>query len=534
MSGRNPNPDPEVFELTSTTGATRPAGAHASINAHAPGWHAPHRQSEGLNRGAYHIWTIGCQMNVADSNHVAAELERIGYHPTDKVDDADIVVLNTCVVRQSAEDKGAGKAGSLKPWRNKRAGRTLALMGCMVGIKPGRQLRERFPHVDVFMPPSEPAPLISYLREEEIAVESARIEEEALAQRHAFQDGESRYNGGQSIQHLALSGEGTVSAHVPVVYGCSHACTFCIIPFRRGIERSRPIDEIVQEVRGLVWQGVREVTLLGQIVDRYGHDWRNGECAVQGPQHRPDLADLLRAVHAVEGLWRIRFLTSHPNYMSPRILEAVRDLPKVCEHIEVPIQAASDEVLARMKRGYSQADYRDLVARIRSTVPGAAINTDIIVGFCGESAAQFDETHQLLADLKLDKAHLARYSPRPGTVSQRRMADDVPEEEKLRRHKALERVQEQVCAEINARLLGETVELLVEGQHKGKWRGRTRQNKLVFVEHSSRNAGMLEETSHPTAAPAGADLRGRLVEAQITWAGPWSMQGRFVRDVSPC
>jgi len=236
---RNPNPDPEIFELTSTTGATRPAGAPASINAHAPGWHAPHRQSEGLNRGAYHIWTIGCQMNVADSNHVAAELERIGYHPTDKVDDADIVVLNTCVVRQSAEDKGAGKAGSLKPWRHKRAGRTLALMGCMVGIKPGRQLRERFPHVDVFMPPSEPAPLISYLREEEIAAESARFEEEALAQRHAFQDGESRYNGGQSIQHLALSGEGTVSAHVPVVYGCSHACTFCIIPFRRGIERSR-------------------------------------------------------------------------------------------------------------------------------------------------------------------------------------------------------------------------------------------------------------------------------------------------------
>lgn len=534
MSGRNPNPDPEIFELTSTTGATRPAGAHASINAHAPGWHALHRQSEGLNRGAYHIWTIGCQMNVADSNHVAAELERIGYHPTDKVDDADIVVLNTCVVRQSAEDKGAGKAGSLKPWRHKRAGRTLALMGCMVGIKPGRQLRERFPHVDVFMPPSEPAPLISYLREEEIAVESARIEEEALAQRHAFQDGESRYNGGQSIQHLALSGEGTVSAHVPVVYGCSHACTFCIIPFRRGIERSRPIDEIVQEVRGLVGQGVREVTLLGQIVDRYGHDWRNGECAVQGPQHRPDLADLLQAVHAVEGLWRIRFLTSHPNYMSPRILEAVRDLPKVCEHIEVPIQAASDEVLARMKRGYSQADYRDLVARIRATIPGAAINTDIIVGFCGESAAQFDETRQLLADLKLDKAHLARYSPRPGTVSQRRMADDVPGEEKLRRHKALERVQEHVCAEINARLLGETVELLIEGQHKGKWRGRTRQNKLVFVEHGSRNAGMLAETARPFDAPAGADLRGRLVEAQITWAGPWSMQGRFVRDVSPC
>ena len=308
-----------------------------------------------------------------------------------------------------------------------------------------------------------------------------------------------------------------MTAHVPVVYGCSHACTFCIIPFRRGIERSRPVDEIVSEVRGLVAQGVREVTLLGQIVDRYGHDWRNGTENGSLAGRQPDLADLLHAVHEIEGLWRIRFLTSHPNYMSDNILEAVRDLPKVCEHIEVPTQAGNDEVLARMKRGYTQAQYRELIGHIRATVPHVGINTDIIVGFCGETDAQFDETYQLLADLKLDKAHLARYSPRPGTVSERRMADDVPEAEKVRRHKALEQLQEQVCGQINARLLGETVELLIEGQHKGKWRGRTRQNKLVFVE----------------AAERAGDLRGRLVEAQVTWTGPWSMQGRFVRDTSP-
>ena len=275
--------------------------------------------------------------------------------------------------------------------------------------------------------------------------------------------------------------------------------------------------EVAAEVRGLVAQGVREVTLLGQIVDRYGHDWRNGASSEPSTPGRPDLADLLHAVHEIEGLWRIRFLTSHPNYMSDRILEAVRDLPKVCEHIEVPIQAGNDEVLARMKRGYTQAQYRGLIKHIRETVPQAAINTDIIVGFCGESAAQFSETYQLLADLKLDKAHLARYSPRPGTVSERRMEDDVPEEEKVRRHKALEQLQEQVCGEINSRLIGETVELLIEGKHKGKWRGRTRQNKLVFVNVDDRSG----------------DLRGRLVEAQITWTGPWSMQGRFVRDVSP-
>ena len=483
--------------------------------------------------GKYHIWTIGCQMNVADSNHVAAELERIGYDPTDDVDEADVVVLNTCVVRQSAENKGIGKAGSLKPWKQRRPSRTLALMGCMVGVKPSPQLREAFPHVDVFMPPSETSPLISFLRQEELAVEATHMEQEQLARRYRIQDDVQPLGAAQSIRHLALSGEAPVAAHVPVVYGCSHACTFCIIPFRRGIERSRPAAEIVDEIRGLVAQGVREVTLLGQIVDRYGYDWQredgkearrqgdkvNGDTLTQTPSHPvtrsfPDLADLLRAIHDIDGLWRIRFLTSHPNYMSDRILEAVRDLPKVCEHIEAPVQAGNDDVLAAMKRGYTVADYRALVAHIRETIPNVAINTDIIVGFCGESAAQFDDTYELLADLKLDKAHLARYSPRPGTVSARRMLDDVPAAEKVRRHRLLEDLQERVCAEINARLLGETVEILVEGLHKGKWRGRTRQNKLVFV-HSD------------------LDLRGRLIEAQITWTGPWSMQGRFVRDVSP-
>lgn len=518
MTKRNPDPSPEIFELATTRKPESVADTIVLNQAPANQFGAAlDTVPAGGSRGAYHIWTIGCQMNVADSNHVAAELERIGYHPTEAMDEADIVVLNTCVVRQSAEDKGIGKASNLKPWRRGRSNRTLALMGCMVGVKPSPQLRAQFPHVDVFMPPSEPAPLITFLQQDQIAAESTRIEQEQLASRHTMQDDMHPAGAGQSIRRLKMNGEAAVTAHVPVVYGCSHACTFCIIPFRRGIERSRPVDEVVNEVRGLVAQGVREVTLLGQIVDRYGHDWRNGTGAGNSLAGGPDLADLLHAVNGIEGLWRIRFLTSHPNYMSNRILEAVRDLPKVCEHIEVPTQAGNDEVLARMKRGYTQDQYRGLIDHIRATVPRVAINTDIIVGFCGESAAQFDETYQLMADLKLDKAHLARYSPRPGTVSDRRMEDDVPEDEKIRRHKALEQLQEQVCGEINGRLLGETVELLIEGQHKGKWRGRTRQNKLVFVEVDDRSG----------------DLRGRLVEAQITWTGPWSMQGRFSRDVSP-
>ena len=473
----------------------------------------------------YHIWTIGCQMNVADSNHVAAELEKIGYGPTDSLDAADVVILNTCVVRQSAEDKAIGKLGNLKPWKKQKADRTVALMGCMVGVKPSPQLLAAYPFVDVFMAPSESTPLVNHLRQAEIDAEMAAIERAQLERRFQLQDEAQPIGTVQSIKHLALSGEAPVAAHVPIVYGCSHACTFCIIPFRRGVERSRPLDEIVAEVRGLVDQGVREVTLLGQIVDRYGYDWR-GELGNsdrvkayegEGPliiDNSSDLADLLRAVHAIDGLWRIRFLTSHPNYMTDRILEAVRDLPKVCEHIEVPIQAGDDDVLTAMKRGYTNAEYRALIARIRATIPDVAINTDIIVGFCGETGAQFDRTAEIVRDLKFDKVHLARYSPRPGTVSERRMADDVPETEKVRRHKVLEALQETVSAENNARFLGEIVEVLVEDQHKGKWRGRNRQNKLVFIE-------------------SDLPLRGRLVEVQITWTGPWSMQGRFTRDVSP-
>jgi len=293
-----------------------------------------------------------------------------------------------------------------------------------------------------------------------------------------------------------------VAANVPIVYGCSHACTFCIIPYRRGVERSRPLEEVVAEVRGLVAQGVREVTLLGQIVDRYGKDF---------PGQRPDLADLLRAVHEIEGLWRIRFLTSHPNYMTDRILRAVAELPKVCEQIEVPVQAGDDEVLANMKRGYTREDYRRLVYHIREMIPNAAVHTDIIVGFPGETAEQFQRTYDLLAELKLDKAHLAMYSPRPGTVSARRMADDVPPEEKKRRWEALDRLQEQIVGEINRRFVGQTVEVLVEDLHKGKWRGRTRLNKLVFF------------------ADAG-DWRGKLANVRITWAGPWSMIGEVKRE----
>lgn len=441
----------------------------------------------------YHIWTLGCQMNVADSQLLASELEKLGHHSTTNGDDADIMIVNTCVVRQSAEDKGLGRLHLLSKIKEAQPDRVIGVMGCMVGVRDPLWMRQRLPFVDVFMPPSDPAPMVSFLQERMDEADVLELEARARESRDALQDGEL-------ILPLHERGQ-LVSAHVPVVYGCSHACTFCIIPFRRGIERSRPIGEIVAQARSLAMQGVKEITLLGQIVDRYGKDIPDG----------PDLADLLRVVHSVAeevGLERIRFLTSHPNWMSEKLLETVAELPRVMPHIEVPIQAGDDHVLARMRRGYTADQYRKLVAKIRRIIPQVAIHTDIIVGFPGETREQFMQTYRVLEELKLDKAHLARYSPRPQTVSQRRMEDDVPEAEKRERHKLLEELQARVVAEINAQYLGQTVEVLVEGKHKGRWRARSPQNKLVFFE-------------------AEGDWKGRLAQVEVTWTGPWSMQARL-------
>jgi tRNA-2-methylthio-N6-dimethylallyladenosine synthase len=446
----------------------------------------------------YYLWTIGCQMNDADSQRVASELEKLGYRYVEQAEEADIVVLNTCVVRQQAEDKIYGRLGSLKPLKAQRPETIVGLMGCLVGVRDPGPLRKRFPWVDVFMPPSDPGPLLSYLADHGLMDQGQALDQAEVARRYHLQDQVD-----ELLLPAHLQGK-LVAANVPVVLGCSHACTFCIIPYRRGVERSRSVGEIVAEVRSLVAQGVREITLLGQIVDRYGKDIPDG----------PTLADLLRTVHTVDGLERIRFLTSHPNWMTDELLDAVARLPKVCEHIEVPVQAGDDAVLAAMKRGYTADDYRRLIDRIRERLPGTAITTDIIVGFPGESAAAFQRTCDLLAELRLDKAHIAKYSPRPGTVSARRLEDDVPAEEKERRRRALDELQQEIVADINGRLMSQTVEILVEGKKKEKWYGRTRTNKLVFF--ADGDDALLSSSE---------DWHGQLVPVEITWTGPWSMQG---------
>jgi tRNA-2-methylthio-N6-dimethylallyladenosine synthase len=437
----------------------------------------------------YYIWTTGCQMNVADSQRVASALEKLGYIPTPRAEDADVVVLNTCVVRQSAEDKAYGRLNSLRPLKKRRPDVVINLMGCLVGVKRNAGLESAFPHVDVFSPPSDPHPLIEYLSR----LQGRDIDIVETEIRYAIMDGNLI---------LPQNERGRlVSAYVPVVEGCSHACSYCVIPLRRGIERSRQMNEILTEVRCLVAQGVREVILLGQIVDRYGMDLSDGYT----------LATLLRSIHEIEGLDRIRFLTSHPNWMTDELLDTVAELPKVCEHIEVPIQAGDNDILRRMKRGYTVEDYHHLVHRIRQRVPEVSLATDVIVGFPGETDEQFQRTYQVIEEVRFDVVHIARYSMRPGTVAARRMEDDVSEEEKMRRFRALETLQTKIAGEINASYQGRAIEVLVEGKHRGRWKGRTRTNKLVFFETDD-------------------DQRGKIVSVHIEWAGPWSMRGELVES----
>ena len=282
----------------------------------------------------YHVWTEGCQMNVADSQRVGSALEHLGYTHTEQIEAADVIVMNTCVVRQSAEDKAYGRLSSLKPLKQKKPGMVINLMGCLVGVRGYEKLKARFPYVDVFSPPSDPGPLVSFLTQGEVR----SMEDAETTRRFLTMDEEL-------ILPVAEQGN-LISAHVPIVYGCSHACTYCIIPYKRGIERSRPVGDIVNEVRSLAAQGVMEITLLGQIVDRYGMDIPDG----------PTLAGLLRLVSEVKGIERVRFLTSHPNYFGDELIDASASLPKAMPHIQLPIQAGDNSVLENLRRGYTQQD----------------------------------------------------------------------------------------------------------------------------------------------------------------------------------
>ena len=410
----------------------------------------------------YYIWTIGCQMNKAESERLGSFFEQLGYQPTATAEEADIIVLNSCVVRQSAENRVINKLNALKPLKRAHPGLTLALTGCLVNSDTD-QLEKNFPHVDYFFKPGDHPQWLQ------------KAEWEQVLPQHP-----------------------SSCVYVTIIQGCDNFCSYCIVPYRRGRERSRPVAEISCEVRELVNRGAKEVTLLGQNVDSYGHDLPD----------RPDLAALLNELNDIDGLARLRFLTNHPKDMSTRLIETVASLDKVCELISLPVQSGDNDILKLMRRGYTVEHYRRLITEIRSKIPGVALSTDVIVGFPTESEEQFLETFSLLSELRFDTVHVAAYSPRPGTTAAKELEDNIPAAEKKRRLNMVEQLQESIVAEINARLLGKTVEILVEGKKKGKWQGRTRSGKLVFFSDNG-------------------DHVGQLVNIRIEKTSPWSLQGKI-------
>jgi tRNA-2-methylthio-N6-dimethylallyladenosine synthase len=427
-------------------------------------------------------------MNEADSEKLAAGLAKLGWDEASKVDEADLAVVNTCVVRQKAEDRAAGYLGHLRKLKESREGGIqIAVMGCMVGPRTD-DLRSRFPYVDVWARPQN----------FEVVLRAVLPESEL---------------GGEFWPDTFPEPKGP-TAFVPVVHGCNKFCTYCIVPYRRGRERSRTVEDIAREVASHCGRGVREVTLLGQTVEAYGRDLAPDDSGA-----KPDLATLFEAIHDSPGLARIRFLTSYPRDMTERIVRSVAELPKVCEHFNIPLQAGDNDVLAQMRRGYAIEEYVEWVHRIWEIVPQATLSTDVIVGFCGETERQFDRTLRVLEELRFDKVHVAAYSPRPGTLAWRHMEDTVPREEKMRRLHAVEALQERVASEINERLVGTVQEVLVEGEKDCVFTGRNRGNKLAHI----RNAN---------GEMSGSPAVGELLDVRITKATAWSLQAETFAAVT--
>jgi tRNA-2-methylthio-N6-dimethylallyladenosine synthase len=350
----------------------------------------------------------------------------------------------------------------------------IVVAGCVTDIP---DWRTRYPFIDLIAEPGQ-----------DLTVRDRLIDLLDLSERYRF----------DPEQAIRLPG---ISEGITVHQGCNRSCTYCIVPSTRGGERSRPPAVIVDEVRRLIERGTREVVLLSQIVERYGRDLRP----------RLLLSNLLEQLDRLEGLQRIRFLTSYPGDFGRDLIDAIADLPTVCEDVNLPIQSGDDVVLRRMKRGYVVDNYRQLIGRLRERMPEIGLSTDIIVGFPGESAAEFDHTMRMLDEFRFDVVHVAMYSPRPGTVAATEMIDDVPREEKRRRLHEVETLQKQIAGGINGRYHGRTVDVLVEGTAKGRWFGRTRTNKIVHF--ASDDA-----------------LAGELVDVEITSTEPWFLEGRVARS----
>jgi len=409
-------------------------------------------------------------MNESDADYLTQGMTAAGFQAVTDIDDADLAIMVTCCVRQNAEQKAYGKFGELRAWKRERPGRAIAMTGCMAN-KEGDVLYQRLPDLDYRFDMREYEAFINDLQ--------------------GLYETDPAQTGGAVLQH-------GLTAFVPVIFGCNEVCSFCIVPFVRGTERSRPLEDVLEDARRFVAQGVREVTLLGQTVNSY-----------RDPETKVGLASLLEAVDRVPGLWRVRFLTSHPRHVHDDLLFAIRDLPRVCEHLHLPFQSGDDVILKQMRRRYTRDEYRAIIARARELIPDLSVSTDVIVGYPGETEAQFHRTLELLEEIQFDVVHIQGFSPRPRTTAGRQV-DDIPAHEKKRRINILLDAQRRIAEEANQRWLNRHVEVLVERADADAVRGRTRQNKVVVAD-----------------ALLGAEV-GTVRRVQVTAATAWQLKGQLV------
>lgn len=471
-----------------------------------------------------YLETFGCQMNVLDSELVLGQLASLGYRPTDDFARADLVLLNTCSVRQHAEDKVYSRLGEIKHARKRRPDMIVGVIGCMAE-RDQAGIEARAPFVDLICGPGNLNQIPALIAEaaeghrKAVALEADHSRRQSPAERTLAYD---------SMESLDLSrtpppGGKTLHSYIRVQRGCDKFCTFCVVPFTRGPERSRPPDHIVAEARKLAAAGAKEITLLGQTVNSYTY-------AENGRTIR--FAELLERVHAVDGLDRIRFVTSYPGDFTDDVFHAMRDLPKLCPYLHIPAQSGSNAVLKRMKRQYTVEQYVDLLARARDLVPGISLAGDFIVGFSGETQAEHEATLALVERIRYKSLFMFKYSDRPGTAAHRRLPDDVPEETKKRRHAELSALQHGISLRHHRAMIGQRVEVLVEGfskaairaqsdeQSRGQeigWRrsdqltGRTRGDEIVVFTGPESLTGQLVnvELTGATALTLHGQLPGR-------------------------
>ena len=431
------------------------------------------------------IGVYGCQMNISDAERMEGQLVTIGYERTENMEEADLILLNTCCVRETAEDKVYGKIGEIKHLKCEKPSLIFGITGCMAQ-KEGDALIKRAPHID-FVLGTNKVHELTHVIQETAAAKGGHVVDVLLGDTELPDD-------------VPVQRGGRLSAWVPIMYGCNNFCTYCIVPYVRGRERSRLPEDVVKEVEEAAAKGFKEVTLLGQNVNSYGKDHK-----------KADFADLLQMVDKVRGIERVRYMTSHPKDLSDKVIGTIKNSEHICEHFHLPVQYGSNKILKAMNRVYTVEQYRELVKKIRAAIPAASITTDLIVGFPGETEEDFADMLSFLREIRYDAAYTFLYSKRSGTPAavMEQQVDEACKKERL--HKLME-VQNQISLENNEKLQGQSVEVMVEGPSRtdaSVWTGRTRTNKIVLWDRGD------------------WEKEGDLVQIRVTHPQTWVLKGEL-------